>query len=258
MTLIAEKKPKTIMKWFKHYSDASDGLSLKTLWASRDYEAIAVFWRLCEMLSKHNIRDGILTTNFSTIGRETGMKPSKCRRVLARIASVSLVRYEHDTDEIQPFLVPNWLKFQETRGQKKIESFVKTPGEVRSKKLEVRSKNKDLRIVCTEPKKTSVAVPTSNAPSKDLLVFINEKLLELYPQEYIDREKTKMEMWLATNAHKKPRSDKGMVRFVTSWLSRGWDQYRKGLQSNAPKEKSFAEIWAEEEEQQRKERENGT
>jgi len=252
--IIAEKKPKTKMKWFKHYSDASDGLSLKTLWASRDYEAIAVFWRLCEMLSKHNIRDGILVTNFSTIGRETGMKPSKCLRVLSRIASVSLVRYEHDTDEIQEFLVPNWLKFQETRGQKKVESFAKEPGEVRSKKIEVRSKNKDLRIVCAEPKQALVASPT--VIHKDLSFFINQKLLELYPQEYLDREKVKMEMWLATNGHKKPKSDRGMVRFVTGWLSRGWEQYRKSLDSNKPKEKSFAEIWAEEE--KRKQEENGS
>lgn len=235
------------MKWFKHYSDASDGLSLKTLWANKDYEAISVFWRLCEMLAKHNIRDGILNTNFLMIARETGMKPSKCRRVLARISSVSLLRYEHDTDEIQPFLVPKWAEFQENRGQKKVESFAKPPGEVRREKKEERSKNIDLRIVCPEPKKTSVSVPTNDTLNKELSFFINQKLLELYPQEYLDREKVKMEMWLATNGHKRPKSDRGMVRFVTSWLSRGWDQYRRGLQSNAPKEKSWMELVEEEE-----------
>ena len=110
-------------------------------------------------------------------------------------------------------------------------------------------------IVCVEPKQVLVSPPTVD--KKDLSFFINQKLLELYPQEYLDREKIKMELWIATNGHKKPKSDRGMVRFVTSWLSRGWDQYRKGLQSNAPKEKSFAEIWAEEEEQRKKEQENG-
>jgi hypothetical protein len=99
--------------------------------------------------------------------------------------------------------------------------------------------------VCVELKQVSVTPPT--VIKKDLSFFINQKLLELYPQEYLDREKVKMEMWLATNGHKRPKSDRGMVRFVTSWLSRGWDQYRRGLQSNASKEKSFSEIWAEEE-----------
>lgn len=166
------------MKWFKHYSDASDGLSLKTLWANRDYEAIAVFWRLCEMLSKHNIKDGILVTNFSTIGRETGMKPSKCLRVLSRIASVSLVRYGHDTDEIQEFLVPNWLKFQETRGQKKVESFVKAPGEVRSKKREVRSKNIDIRDRIVDTKRSAL-VSAKKGSSNSRLIIEYVKAYEL-------------------------------------------------------------------------------
>ena len=100
-------------------------------------------------------------------------------------------------------------------------------------------------IVCVEPKQVLVATPTVD--KKDLSFFINQKLLELYPQEYLDREKVKMELWLATNGHKRPKSDRGMVRFVTSWLSRGWDQYRKGLQSNAPKKKTFEELLAEQE-----------
>lgn len=103
--------------------------------------------------------------------------------------------------------------------------------------------------VCTELKQVSVAVPTEIIKKQGLGNFINQKLLELYPQEYIDREKIKMELWLATNSHKKPKSEKGMVRFVSSWLSRGWEQYRRGLQSNPAKEKGIAELLKEEEEQ---------
>lgn len=102
------------------------------------------------------------------------------------------------------------------------------------------------KTVCVEPKQVLVTTPT--VIKNDLSFFINKKLLELYPQEYIDREKVKMEMWLATNGHKKPKSDRGMVRFVTGWLSRGWDQYRKALQSNSiEKKKTFEELLAEQE-----------
>lgn len=233
------------MYWFKHYSSASEGLSLKTLWSNKDYEAIAVFWRLCELLSTHDSKDGILKTNFLFIARETGMKPSKCRRVLARISAVSLLRFQHDTDEIQEFLVPKWSEFQETRGKKKDKKNQIPPGDIRSKNIDIKKQIIDNRIVCAEPKQVLVASPTVD--KKDLSFFINQKLLELYPQEYLDREKVKMEMWLATNGHKRPKSDRGMVRFVTSWLSRGWDQYRKGLQSNSPKEKSWQELLAEDE-----------
>ena len=99
--------------------------------------------------------------------------------------------------------------------------------------------------ICTELNKNSVTVPTTG--KKELSNFINTKLLELYPQEYLDREKVKMELWLANNQHKKPKSDRGMVRFITGWLSRGWDQYRRGLQSNEPKKKTFEELLAEQE-----------
>jgi len=101
------------------------------------------------------------------------------------------------------------------------------------------------KTVCVEPKQVLVTTPT--VIKNDLSFFINKKLLELYPQEYIDREKVKMEMWLATNGHKKPKSDRGMVRFVTGWLSRGWETYRRGLSSNKPKERGIAEILAEDE-----------
>jgi hypothetical protein len=109
-------------------------------------------------------------------------------------------------------------------------------------------KKKDLTNLvdptCVEPKKNSVQ--THTVKNKDLHFFINKKLLELYPLEYLEREKKKMEIWLAANSHKSPKSDRGMIRFVTGWLSRSWDQYRKGLNSNAPKEKTLSEALAEE------------
>lgn len=105
--------------------------------------------------------------------------------------------------------------------------------------------NTKQNTICVEPKQVLVATPTVD--KKDLSFFINQKLLELYPQEYLDREKVKMELWLVNNSHKKPKSDRGMIRFVTGWLSRGWDQYRKGLQSSVPKKKTFEELLAEQE-----------
>lgn len=106
----------------------------------------------------------------------------------------------------------------------------------------IQNKTKHISV---EPKQVLVATPTVS--KKDISFFINQKLLQLYPQEYLDREKIKMEIWLANNQHKNPKSDRGMVRFVTGWLARSWDQYRKGLQSNAPKEKTWQELLKEDE-----------
>jgi len=124
-------------------------------------------------------------------------------------------------------------------------STIKQSNNLTIKQYNNNTKNNSFRV-CVEPKQVLVTTPT--VIKNDLSFFINKKLLELYPQEYIDREKVKMEMWLATNGHKKPKSDRGMVRFVTGWLSRGWDQYRKALQSNLiEKKKTFEELLAEQE-----------
>jgi hypothetical protein len=194
MESIAEKKHSP-MRWFKHYSDASDGLSLKTLWSNKDYEAIAVFWRLLELLSKHNSNDGVLTANWSFLSRETGMKPTKCRRVLARISAVSLVRYEHETDEIQPFLVPKWPEFQETRGKKKVKSFAKVPGEDRREKIEDRYKN----IYTKDEGEISKGTDSANqVPTKKILrvskTVGSDKVIAVYCAEYKSRYQARPEI----------------------------------------------------------------
>ena len=92
--------------------------------------------------------------------------------------------------------------------------------------------------VSTELKSISVAVQTEKVSKDRFKDFFNEKLLNLYPQEYIDREKTKMEIWLVSNPQKNPKSQRGWSRFITGWLERGWDNYRKSLQSQKPKKKT--------------------
>lgn len=235
------------MKWFKHYSNSSEGLSLSTLWANKDYEAIAVFWRFCEIVARHGFEEGFIETNWLRIGREMGMKPTKCRRVFARISSVSLLRYEHDTDEIQRFLIPKWSEFQDFRCLKQSIKNSNMSGDIRSKNKDKRYKNLEVRnIVSTEPK-DSVAVQTEKVSKDSFKDFFNEKLSSLYPQEYLDREKTKMEIWLVSNPQKNPKSQRGWTRFITGWLERGWEQYRKTLQTQAPKKKNWMEMVEEEE-----------
>ena len=176
------------MKWFKHYSDASEGLSLKTLWSNKDYEAIAVFWRICELLSTHDSKDGILTTNWSFLARETGMKPSKCRRVLARISAVSLLSFQHDTDEIQKFLVPKWSEFQETRGKKRSKKNEIVPGEERG-------------YINIENKKKRENKKKPNTPSPDLLTLWNTNSGGLPKISGVGRERQKK--W-SVRWHSKP------------------------------------------------------
>lgn len=120
--------------WFKHFNTASQGHTLSTLWANNDTEAIALFWLLLELVSRFEDRDsedgkrGEITISWSVLARETNWKPSKCRRVLARIAPISKIEISEKQEGYVSFLIPNWLEFQENRGQKKSKKSGKTTG----------------------------------------------------------------------------------------------------------------------------------
>jgi len=107
--------------WFKHYNTASDGATLRTLWDNGDMEAYALFWKFHELLSRFEDEKerGKMTISWAVLSRETGWKPSKCRRVLARICSLSKIEMNEKPDGNVSFLSPNWLELQERRGGKR-------------------------------------------------------------------------------------------------------------------------------------------
>jgi len=68
---------------------------------------------------------------------------------------------------------------------------------------------------------------------KNISFKTQERWIKLFEDpEYIKREIIKMIIWLEDNAHKRPRSKSGVSRFMTRWLNSGWENHRKGLQSN--------------------------
>lgn len=56
---------------------------------------------------------------------------------------------------------------------------------------------------------------------------------------YLEREVRKMSVWLSDNRHKIPKAQRGWTRFVSGWLERGWEQYRRSLTSQKPIEEDF-------------------
>lgn len=170
------------MKWFKHWNEASDGHTLAQFIRARDYESYTLFWVLSELMSRNGTRQengaSELTINVPFLAHKMGMKPSKLYRVMerfftiaqtwtatetavsqtrnqndttvssqdrSRFVPISFSRSEHDTRTVLKFLCSNWLEFQETRGQKKIEKSANEPGEERREKREER--NEEERIV---------------------------------------------------------------------------------------------------------------
>ncbi|MCM2282016.1 MAG: hypothetical protein NDI61_09240 [Bdellovibrionaceae bacterium] len=145
--------------YFKHFNTASQGHTLATLWANGDTDAIALFWLLLELVSrfedpeKGNDARGKITISWSVLAHETKWKPSKCRRVLARIVPVSEIEMTEFENGYVSFLVRNWLKFQETRGGKKEQ---KTVGTILSN---IRGERREERVV-EEKEQNSSPPPT--------------------------------------------------------------------------------------------------
>lgn len=161
-------------KWFKHYNSACEGQLLGDLITQKEYDAALLVFIIMELISRYETDEqrGFASVPIDRIARIANMKPTRIDRLLARISLVSRSDLKCETDEKQPrnrtFLMRNWLKLQETRGgkrQAKPEQNID-----RSKKLEVRSKNKEKKYI----KKEIVA----NAPET---VFNLDELYQLYP-----------------------------------------------------------------------------
>ena len=130
--------------WFKHWSNSSQGHTLSTLWANGDCEGIALFWLILELVCRYKKRDsdvGEITISWDALSRETNWKPSKCRRVLARISPVSQIEMNEKQNGYVSFLVHNWLKYQDSRGGKRLSKKEQNP--VRREKREERRENTD-------------------------------------------------------------------------------------------------------------------
>lgn len=161
------------LHWFKHYNTASEGNSLRLLWDSNDFEAYGLWWRLLELVSRWEKPEerGKITLSWNLLARETKWKPSKCRRVLSRISSVSQIELNEKPDGTFSFLVPNWSEYQENRGSKNSLKKVEKPD--RAKTLEVRSKK--------EIKRENTA-STPNGVSQ--VTQIRDCFIEAYKKEF--------------------------------------------------------------------------
>lgn len=167
---------------------------------------------------------GKMILNWHVIARETGWKPSKCRRVLSRISSVSKIELNEVPDGNVEFLMPKWLELQSSWGGKREARFDQDAG--RSKKLEVRSKN------APNPATDPVAVKKESEwkyfPGFKLELY--NAWVDKYGTEFVREEISKADLWCLANKNKAPKSD--FNRFMNGWLSRNWETHRKKIASS--------------------------
>jgi hypothetical protein len=111
---------KTKNHYFKHFINASEGASLRSLIDECDWETYGSFWILLELVARWEKweRRGYVEVSIYTIARELNMRPSKCKRVLNKIRE----RFEWDlnyiSDTYVSYLVPNFAEYQGSRFKK--------------------------------------------------------------------------------------------------------------------------------------------
>ena len=106
--------------WFKHYNTAHEGLSMSQLWAGKEYAAIAFYWALLEMVSRHEDENsrGKLEVNLATFKMKLGLNAQTSLKLLLRIAQTFKIEVKQKSDKTYEVFIPNWSELQERRGGK--------------------------------------------------------------------------------------------------------------------------------------------
>jgi hypothetical protein len=68
---------------------------------------------------------------------------------------------------------------------------------------------------------------------------LSQAWVSTYEAEWVKQELKKATVWLKANPARAPKKDFG--RFMTSWLSRGWESHRKTIQTRPVRDYSFLE-----------------
>ena len=86
------------------------------------------------------------------------------------------------------------------------------------------------KVAKVTPKKETVSIEIMPGVMIPLSKNILQLWTQTYPKEMLETELKKARAWLVINPHKAPK--KNFERFLNSWFSRAFDQYRKTLASN--------------------------
>jgi hypothetical protein len=208
--------------WFKHWNNSHDSRTLKSFIMNRDYECVATYWYVLELISRYENREekaGEIKISLSLFCSGINMKPVKALKVLARFVSISCIRYGIETDTKNKrnliFYHPKWLEFQEIRSsQNKSKTRAKqehiTPEE-RRKKREERYRNKDTE---NDNKKT----PAPDGAESDFVVELNA-IVERYPKREGDTGRAE--------------GVRSLIRQIKSLDSPDLDEFKKAVENYA-------------------------
>lgn len=127
--------------WFKHYTSSHLGSSFAMMRANRDFESMACFWLLLELMGRHESTtdDGTMVIPKKLLQQTWNVQGQRLVKIISKFTLYfdKTMRIE-SFDETYKVFVSKWPELQETRGGKRLAKSEQNAG--RSKKEEVRSK----------------------------------------------------------------------------------------------------------------------
>jgi hypothetical protein len=213
-----------------HYSRIENDIweSLHDLDSNSKLLFIFLITNATKYRNSHEISNGFVSLSLDFIQTFTKVRPSSILVSLSRLEEKQLVKVLSGNQAVTK-RGPREEKRREEKEEKRREE--KTPhAEIIEKpKLEIISSqvaNANLRG-CIESFKGNENVERLLAEVKH---DVQKAWLQTYPtREWIFDELLKANTWIITNPHKKPKQ---FARFMTNWLNRGFENYRKNLPSN--------------------------
>lgn len=140
---------------------------MRNAWANGDHDAIAAFWLILELISRHEDRNaapGYIKLSPAVLKNLMHKNERGLVAVLSKVSSyfgeglvitwsklgsnmgsnmveTSIPHMTLVSDQFVQFFCRKWLKFQERRGGKQSQKNDKDPGDIRNKKRDIRNKN---------------------------------------------------------------------------------------------------------------------
>lgn len=234
------------MKWFKHYSNASDSVKLSRLVDELGVEGYGRYWLLLELLCEEY--DGESTefeVHFRKISAKVQIKFSKkLETFLQKLADFYLIEfrvvgkvYKLSAPILSELKNRDFKKARHDRAESAPKNKIKKKIKDKEKELEAKASSTELE------NSSSCGAVQEFSNDQDLTNFlrnVKKSTQRLWIKTYGDihwlrTEILKAMAWLDANPRKKPKG-KNPARFLGNWFAIGWESYRKTIPSQQSNE----------------------
>lgn len=243
------------MKWFKHFSDNHRGQSIQALLDKFGHAGPCAYYFILEMCNEKldqlddrslSEDDCVFTFHRRVVCSAVRMRPSLVTQLLNYCGTIGLlsVRFQSEFIEIKMPILLDLLESDQKKSRSKRVTFA-IQSRLEENKNRIEQNRIEKNILTPEaknlPAKVSKAALRGCLPDFEfdevcsrLLANVTHKAqnawLEAYPSvDFITQEIRRANAWIETNPQKRPRD---FGKFMLSWLSRAFENYRKGLPSN--------------------------